>query len=507
MPPKDLRNTLIISGIVFIAFMISSTLPWYGYFIDELYFIACSTRLDWGYVDQPPLSIALLALIRLIPSDGLWVVRLLPALSVSATVIMSGLVAKRLGATVAGITLTALAVASLPTLLIFGSFYSMNAYEPLIFISIVYFLLKMVQENNPRYWIHAGLLMGLGLEMKHTIVMYGMALILGFLLTNMRKYLFNRWAVYGFLACFALILPNFIWQYVNGFPSLELYHNSFTDKNIHQSMVKVFLNQIMFVSPLLFPIWFLGWFSFLGTRLKPYRFIFFSYAFLLLILLVGHSSRPDRIAAIYPVLIASGFVAMSAILKARALAAIQWFFGVGIIVGLVIFAPIFIPLQKPHITAHHIKNMGLKFDLEEGKKGEPLPQWLADRFGWEQLAQQTAQVYANLPITEQQNAVIVANNYGEAGALELYGYKYKLPPVFSTHNSFHSWGPPSDTITTIIGVSLSYNDMKQRFDSVEVATIVQCPTCTRPQREVPVLILRGPRFSMKEVWPGVKNYH
>jgi hypothetical protein len=496
----------LFSFLLFALFIYSSTVKPYGFFIDELYFIACSKRLAWGYIDQPPLSIALLALARWIFGNSMMAIRLLPALSVSATVYVSGLITSQLGGSLKSILLTALAVAVMPVLLLFGSFYSMNAYEPLIFSLIGLFVIRMIKGNNPVYWLHIGILMSIGLEMKHTIVLYGIALLIGFLMTEKRKLLWNRWFISGGVACFLLILPNLIWQVVNHFPTLELYHNSFVYKNIGRSPLQVISEQIIFMNPATFPLWITGLIAPFFGKLKDFRLMFFSYAFLLGVLIVGQSSRPDRIAAIYPFLVAMGTVAIERYLKSGKQQIVQLSLASIMIAGGILLAPLFCPLLPPAQLKPYISKLGIHFDIEAGKKGEPIPQWLADRIGWRELAAEVGQVYHSLPPEEQQNTVIVSSNYGEAGALEYYGHEYDLPVVYGTHNSFHSWGPPSDTVRTFIGVYIDAEEVKSMFESVEEVSVYHCLDCTKPQQQIPIYILRGPKFSMKKEWPGFKIY-
>jgi len=46
----------------------------------------------------------------------------------------------------------------------------------------------------------------------------------------------------------------------------------------------------------------------------------------------------------------------------------------------------------------------------------------------------------------------------ETGALELYGPEFGLPAAYATHNSFYRWGPPSDSIKTVIGGCIDEDD-------------------------------------------------
>jgi hypothetical protein len=493
--------------VLFLIFMISSTIKPYGFFIDELYFIACSKRLAWGYIDQPPLSIALLAIVRSIFGDNMFAIRFLPALSISATAFVTGLLARRLGGGLASMLLASLAVMVMPVFLLFGAFYSMNAYEPLIWTTVVFFAVKMVQQENPRYWLHIGILMGLGLEMKHTIILYGIAFVIGLIISDKRRLIFNRLTLWGGLACFLIILPNLLWQYSHHFPSLELYRNSFTAKNIDKSYLQVMIEQVIFVNPFTFPLWLTGLVALFFRKAKPYRFMLFAFAFLLLIILAGRSSRPDRIASIYTFFMASGVVAIEQYLASSRRRFAQISAAILILAGGIILAPVFIPLMPPQTLKPYISRLGLHFDIEAGKIGEPVPQWLADRIGWQELAADVVKVYEALPEREKRNVVIVSTNYGEAGALELYGDQFGLPDVYATHNSFHSWGPPPDSVRTYIGVYIDPDDVKDKFESVEEVAVFHCPDCTRPQQNISIYVMRGPKFSMAKEWAGFKVFH
>jgi len=339
------------------------------------------------------------------------------------------------------------------------------------------------------------------------MVLYGAGLLIGFIFTDKRKLLFSRWILLGGLACFLIILPNLIWQILHHFPSLELYRNSFGSKNISKTYLQVLIEQIVFANPFSFPLWITGLIYLAFPGGKRYRLFLFAFIFLMLLMLAGHSSRPDRISSIYTFFMASGAVAIEQHLQSfwrrLTLASLAILMGLGGI----ILAPVFCPLLPPAILKHHISRLGLKFDIEEGKKGEPIPQWLADRIGWEDLAVQVSQVYHSLPEDEQRNAVIISSNYGEAGALEYYAPGLGLPNVYSTHNSYHSWGPPSDTVHVYIGVFIDVETVRQKFERVDEISVFHCADCTRPQRNIPIYILRGPKFSMEKEWVNFKFYH
>jgi hypothetical protein len=498
---------LLPAAAVFTLLMISSTVRPYGFFIDELYFIACSKRLAWGYIDQPPLSLFILSGVINLFGHNMLAIRVLPALSLAAAVFMTGLLARQMGGGLASMLLAALAVALMPVFLIFCSFYSMNAFEPIILVSVVYFLVKMVRDENPRCWIPVGILSGIGLMMKHTFVLYGLALVIGLLVSGQRRLLFNRWLLLGGAAAFLVLLPNLVWQLVHDFPSLELYRNSFSSKNIEKGYLEIFLEQVIIVNPAAAGLWLTGIAALFFRKGKPFRFMGYAYFFLLLVMFAGHSSRPDRMASIYPFFMASGAIAIEHYLKLKWRRAVQISLAILIITGGLIMAPVFCPLLPPAPLREHIARLGIQLEIEEGKRGEPIPQWLADRIGWEEMAAEVGRVYHSLPEAEQRNCVIVSDNYGPAGAIEIYAGQFGLPPVFGTHNSFHSWGPPSDSVKTYIGIDIDAEGARELFESVQEAAVFRCPDCTRPQREVPVYILRNPTVSVEKMWPEFKEYH
>jgi len=459
-------------------------------------------------VDHPPLSILLLAVSRRLFGDSLPWLRVFPALSAAATVYMTGLTVHLLGGSRRAIIIAALAVIAMPTILIMSSFYSMNAFEPLIWTSILYFTLRLVLEENTKYWGVIGVLLGLGLETKHTMGVYAVALVTGMVMAGTRRLLWNRWFLSGAIGCVLLLLPNLVWQYVNGFPSMEFYHNAMINKNVPRGPADVVLDQILFANPFAFPLWITGLAYFFFTQQGgKFRFLGWSYLILLSLMVVSQSSRPDRIGAIYPVLFAGGAVAIGKPGRHSALKAFPVLMIVSLLAGAAAFAPVTTPVLPPPVLKNYLAAIGFAPSLEQGKANEPIPQWLADRLGWRELAADVAAVYHSLPAGEQRNTVIVSSNYGEAGALELYGAEFGLPRVYATHNSYHLWGPPSDSVKTYIGVFVNRSDLDNRFESVVEAAIHTCGECTRPQRLIPIYVARGPRFSITREWANFKIYN
>jgi hypothetical protein len=189
---------------------------------------------------------------------------------------------------------------------------------------------------------------------------------------------------------------------------------------------------------------------------------------LLVLMLVGQKSRPDRMVAAYTILFAGGGVLLERWASQTRGRWLRYYLPVSLLLSGVMLAPIGIPLLPPRPTATYAGSLGLVPQLEKGagKKSE-LPQWLADRFGWEQLADEVATAVEALRPAERNHAIILAPSYGQAGAIELFGRGFSeetakalfeteergLPPVFSGQNNYFLWGPPEDPVEAAVFVS------------------------------------------------------
>src|SRR5438876_11173583 len=197
----------------------------YGYFRDELYYIACGQHLALGYVDLPPLSALLIRLTRILLGHSLFAIRLLPALAGAGTVALTGAIARELGGRRWAVALSCTASLCALVFLANGNFFSMNAFEPLFWMGAIYLLVRMINGGSPRLWLWLGVIVGLGFENKHSMAFFAAAVCAALLLTPERRYLTQKWIWLGGLIALALALPNAIWQMRHHWPTWELLHN------------------------------------------------------------------------------------------------------------------------------------------------------------------------------------------------------------------------------------------------------------------------------------------
>jgi 4-amino-4-deoxy-L-arabinose transferase-like glycosyltransferase len=265
------KHLFLVSLFTFLLIYISAFIKGYGYFIDEFYYIACANNPAAGYVDHPPLAPFILTLFQFVFGNSLYAIRILPALAAAFAVFYMGIITREIGGGKFAQLLAACALAAAPVTIAMGGFYSMNAFEPLLAILLIYFVIRMIKENNPKQWIPSGIVIGLGMMNKHTFGVFIIALIFSLLLAGKWRLVFNKWFIAGGLCGLIIFLPNIIWQVLNNYPSLEFYRNISADKNVYTPPLAFILGQVITMSVSNVPVWLTG-FLFLIFSKKNKRF-------------------------------------------------------------------------------------------------------------------------------------------------------------------------------------------------------------------------------------------
>jgi 4-amino-4-deoxy-L-arabinose transferase-like glycosyltransferase len=478
----------------------------YGWFIDELYYLACAKRLSWGYVDHPPLSIAVLAATTTLLGDAMWAVRLPAALAAGAAALGAALVARALGGTAFAQALAALCVACAPAALVMGSFFSMNAFELVLWPAAALVLLRLRPGPDARGWLGFGLLMGLALLNKHTSVLFLAAVGASLLLVPARAHLRTPWPWLAGLVAALVLAPNLAWQHAHGWPSLEFYRNAQAYKNIPTPPLKVLADQLLFAGPGAAVVWIAGLVSLLRARL-PRDARLLGYAFLLLFgaMLLSGSSRPDRIGAFYPILFGAGAAAIAEwTARGRSrwwrFAAVLAVFASGAFV-----APLTLPWLPPPQVAAYAQATGVLPRIERGKTS-PIPQWLADRTGWTEFVDDVEAVVAALPAPDRAHAIVYGPSYGQAGAVERFGPARGLPPVISNHNTYHLWSAGHTDSDVLVAAGAREAELRQLYRDVTIARVHHCTYCMSWRDGMPIFVARGPRVPLSSVWPALRKF-
>jgi hypothetical protein len=341
----------------------------------------------------------------------------------------------------------------------------------------------------------------LGLENKHSTLSFGFAVTVALLLTEHRREFLKPWIWIAGAIAFAIFLPNLIWQIRHHFPTVEDLQNvSRTGKNVVLGPFAFLGQQIFALHPVLFPVWLSGLVVFLKER--RWRVLGATFVVFFVVMEIAHA-KDYYLFPIYPMMFAGGAVAIEGWMKA----AWSRVAVVAVIAALAIpTVPLATWLLPPEKYLSYSEALGIKPRKEEVHHEGPLPQPMGDQFGWEEMAREVGQIYNSLPPALRARTGIIAGNYGEAGAIDLFGPRYGLPPAISDHQSHYYWGPPPGKFDAFIVLQWDQDDVEQLCDRWE-APINHFHPYGMSEENRPIYVCFGPRFDLRERWERWKHWN
>ena len=525
---KNFWLSPIAIGLYFAAFKLLLHFTFnsnYGFFRDELYFIACGEHLAFGYPDHAPLAPFLAKVTRILFGDSLFALRLFPALAGAFKVFLTAVLVKEFGGKRFAAFLACLCVLCAPIYLAIDDLFSMNPFEPVFWMLCVYFAVRAIknqsgkdstQIQNPKSkiqnssinWLFFGLFAGLGLMNKHSMLFFGFALVVGLLLTNARKVFLDKYFWLGGFIAFLIFLPNIIWQLNNDFATLELLQNvQKTGKNVEMSPLGFFVSQILGMFPTAFPVWLAGiWFFLADKNGKRFRFLGICYL-VLLALMIYLKAKDYYLAPVYPMLFAGGAVFFEHLIEqVRALRFIKYALPILIFVPAIFIAPVVLPVLPIETLINYQNAIGFKPPKSEVGHDSELQQIFSEQLGWQEMVEKVADVYNNLPPEDRAKAGIYASNYGEAGAIDFFGAKYNLPKAISPHQSYFLWGHRNYTGEVLILLGASKAEAEKVCDSVEEKTEVNF-AYSESYEQYKILVCRNTKKPLPEIWQSLKHWN
>ena len=480
----------------------------YGYFRDELYFIATSDHLAWGYVDFAPLSSFVLKISRTLLGTSLHALRLLPALAFGGMVLLTGYITRELGGKRFATFLACTAVLSAPAFVGETTRYSMNAFEPLFWMGCIYALLRAINGHQPQLLIWCGVLLGLGIENKHSTMFFIFGLVVGLMATQERRLLRTKWFWIAVGITVLLAMPNFIWQLRHGFPTyVDLSNVKRTHKNVELPPLPFLKQQVMRFNPLSSVIWVAG----LGFLLfhregKRYRVLAATYlAFLLAMMAL--KAKDYYLTPIYPMLFAAGGVLWEVFTRRRP--KLLW---LRVAIPLCVLSlgvallPFVLPILPPQEIGPYMARFGSEQSKTEVAHSGPLPQHFSDEFGWPEMVQTVAGVYNSLPPDVRAKTAILAGNYGEAGAIDFFGSRYGLPKAISAHQNYYYWGPRQYTGESLILLQWSHGGAQRWCNSVDEGPTLN-PEWAMAEEHYTIWICHGFKMQLDQAWDRLKHWN
>jgi hypothetical protein len=426
----------------------------YGFHRDELATLDDARHLAWGYVAYPPLTPFFSRLSLLLFGTSLVGFRFFASVACAVSIFMTGLMARELSGQRSAQLIAA--AAAIPFNLGAGSLMQYVSFDYAWWVLTTYFFVRLCKSGNPRWWVAMGSAIGLGMLTKYSMLFCVAGIATGALLTNIRLQLRNKWLWLGAACSVLIFLPNLIWQMQNGFVSLDFL------RHIHERDVRIgrtrdFLPDQLSLNLFAFPLVMTGLYFYLISRNgRGFRAIGWIYIVPFLLFFIGRG-RGYYLAPAYPALYAGGGVWVEQYLNrwrrgwSRTALAFVW---TALAANIAIAAAVVLPLAP----------INSKWWNVAVKLNDDLP----EEIGWPELVETVARIRDSLPASDRSRLAIMAGNYGEAGAINLYGGPYGLPRAISGVNSFWARGYGDPPPETLIVFGLSREFLEGHFASCEV---------------------------------------
>lgn len=477
-----------------------------GIFIDELYYIACSKHLDFGYVDHPPLVALIAAASRFLLGESLFALRLPAVLTGALIVYLTGRFARELGGGRYAQFVASLSSLVCPTFLGISGYYSMNVFDHLFWLLSAYWIVLFIKTEKPLYWVLLGITLGIGLQNKISVLFLGFGLFVGIVFTPYRRWFLSRWIWISGAIAGLIFLPHILWQIVYGWPTLEFIHNATLYKNMPMTPLQFILSEVLDMHPFLFPVWLLGiiWFLF-TTPGKSYRMFGWMF-FAILIVLIANNGKPYYFAPFFSILFAAGSIHIESLIQKINLQWLKPVLAIGLAIGGLMTIPFALPILSTKAYIQYSQALGIQPSKNEKTELGPLPQFFADRYGWEEMASAVADVYNRLTPEEKSKCIIIGSGYGYAGAIDYFGPKYGLPNALGAQNSYFLWGPGKKPGEIAIVFGWSKSDIEKSYNDVQEAAIFDHNFIMPYRRHTVIYLCRKPKATIQEIWPKVKHY-
>ncbi len=474
----------------------------YDIFRNELYYIVCGRHPAFGYADQPPL-VPLMAAASQMFGLNVWLLRLPAAIAAAALVPLTSSFTRLLGRGRGAALVAALAGAMSPALIALTQIMTTSTFEPLAWTAFAYLIARTVVAGDRRALIWAGAVAGVALQAKYGIFLWVAGLAAGLILTPGRTLLAMPECWIGVAVALLIAAPSLIWQTVNGWPFLAvMMHHTVTHSNFTGDPLVFTIGQALAMNALLAPLWLTGLVApFVSQRLKPARFLAIGYV-VTAALIIAARGKDYYLFPAYPALFAIGAVACARL-------------GVWLTSGWMIFvaaasavlAPLVLPVLDPPALAAYLDRYHLHpLPDEAAAVGAPLTQVFSDELGWRDLEKTVAAVYRALPEADRAKAAIVASNYGEAAAIDVYGAADHLPPALNGQDQYYFWGPRGYDGSVLIHINGDPERWRENCGSLDIVAHFGAAYAMPYENDRPIFVCRGLRVPLTVAWPRFKRF-
>ncbi len=461
MTKKISKEWLIITGLAVFKLCIHlATNTNYELHRDSLLYYSLGEHLDWGYVSVPPFIALISKFSTLIFGNTVFALRFFPALIGSVSVIIIAKIVRELKGSTFAIIIAVLAFIFSPAFLRSNTLFQPVSFNQFFWLLSGYLIVRLVNTQNPKYWLGIFLVFGIGFLNKYSIAFFIVSYLISMLLTSHRNLLISKYFFFGGLLGVIIILPNLLWQFNHNWPLL--YHMAELQKYqlVNVTIIGFIIDQFAMNLPGLV-IWMTGLITFLFLKSEK-KFRVLAYLYLLTVLLILlFRGKSYYTLGLYTILFALGGYAVDKYFKP--------YLKFATIALVILISLPMLPFSLPVLSHEKIEGYSAKTAeftnrWEDGKIYN-IPQDYADMTGWEELSSIVIQKYYSLSPGERDSCLIYADNYGQAGAISFYGEKYGLPAPICFNDNFIFWAPDSIDNAPLIYVNDEVGDIDFLFDS------------------------------------------
>lgn len=489
--PDFAKGPVIATALLLAALLIAFS-GRYGYHRDELYFLAGGRHLAWGYPDQPPLVPVIARLMSDLAPASLVVFRLPSAAASAALVVVTGLIARELGAERAAQALAAICIAVAPLVIGAGHLLSTTTFDLPAWALVSWLIVRILRTGNDGLWLAVGLVTGAGLFASDLVAFLLFAVVVALAVAGPRRPFGSPWLYAGGVIALAMWTPYLAWQASHGWPELAISASiARGGSGTSAPRWELLPFQLVLVGVCLSPVWAAGLVGLLrGEALRWCRALGVAFIVLVVVFTVS-GGKPYYLGGMFPVLLATG-----------AQPAVEWArrrrprLRVGLLTAALVLTPLTaIPVSLPVVPVadvHATPIVALNYDAGE-------------TIGWPAYVRQIAVVYRSLPAAQRSKTIVLGSNYGEAGAVDHFGQAYGLPAAYGVHNGYWYWGPPAPSATAVVAVGFDRQTLTPVCRTLRLAAHLNNHLGVHDDEQgAPVWICSTLRGSWTAIWPRLR---
>jgi 4-amino-4-deoxy-L-arabinose transferase-like glycosyltransferase len=463
----------------------------YGYHRDELYFLACGRHLAWGYPDQPPFVPLIARLMSDLAPGSLTVLRLPSALAAGALVLLTALLTRELRGRAAAQLLACGVIALAPVITGAGHLLSTTSFSLPVAALLCWLVTRILRTGEQRLWLVVGVTAGAGLLDTDLTAFLLAGIVAGLVIVGPRLPLRSWWLYAGAVIALAMWSPYLAWQAGHGWPQLAVARSIAAGGSGTSAPWWLIVPEQLVLVPLFFaPVWITGLIRLLrDPELRWCRALGVAYP-VLAVVFMATGGKPYYLAVMFPVLLAAG-----------AQPAADWVANAhrrlrpGLLCAGLALSAAALPASLPLVPVTEVHDTPLvKLNYDAGES-----------IGWPAFVAEIAQAYRSLPAARRASAVVLASNYGEAGAVDRFGPAKGLPPAYSGHDGFWYWGPPPAQAATVVAVGFGRDQLGFCGTVARAATLDNHLDVADDEQGQPVWICTRLRRPWQALWPSLRN--